>query len=87
MHAGTHAQGLQPLGGAVDQRAQLAVVQALAHEVDGRPVGEAGHGVDQYLLDRGGRDLVVPRHAFGVGSQPGLAVHVRLQEVNEWVND
>ncbi|MCY1504929.1 hypothetical protein D9M68_391170 [compost metagenome] len=87
VHAGAHAQDLQPLGRAVDQRAELAVVQPLAHEVDGRPVGKTGHGVGQDLLDRGGRDRVVPRHAFGVGSQPGLAVHVRLQEVNEWVTD
>ena len=78
MHAGPDAELLQALGGAVGHRAQLAVAQALAHELDRRPVGPLRHGVVEDLLQRRRFDLDVPAHARGVGLDPGFVVHVDL---------
>jgi hypothetical protein len=76
MYARLHAEPLEPPSCAVHVVAELAITEALAHELDRGPIRPFRDGVIENLLHRRRSDVDVPAHAGGVGLDPGHVVHL-----------
>ena len=70
-------QLLQPQRYAIHLIIQLAIGQALTHEIDGRAIRILCNGILKDLLHWSGNNIDVPAHTSRIRLDPGHIVHVR----------
>src|SRR5580704_19391201 len=76
MHAGPDAELLEAPGGAVGQRLEFRIGDALVHELQRRKGSETLGGRVEHALHGGDVERRVPAPAGRIGLDPGLGIHL-----------